>query len=54
MPHFHVGGAIIMNLRALIMGQTLLILTPGGCLLRTVTLDSTPAVMPEKAAFFQS
>jgi fatty-acyl-CoA synthase len=30
MPNFHVGGAILMNLRALIMGQTLLILTPGG------------------------
>jgi fatty-acyl-CoA synthase len=30
MPNFHVGGAIIMNLRALIMGQTLLILTSGG------------------------
>ena len=30
MPNFHVGGAILMNLRALIMGQTLLMLTPGG------------------------
>jgi fatty-acyl-CoA synthase len=30
MPNFHVGGAIITNLRALIMGQTLLVLTPGG------------------------
>jgi fatty-acyl-CoA synthase len=30
MPNFHVGGAIIMNLRALIMGQTLLVLTPRG------------------------
>jgi fatty-acyl-CoA synthase len=30
MPNFHVGGAIIANLRALIMGQTLLVLTPGG------------------------
>jgi fatty-acyl-CoA synthase len=30
MPNFHVGGAILMNLRALIMGQTLVMLTPGG------------------------
>ena len=30
MPNFHVGGAILMNLRALIMGQTLLMLTSGG------------------------
>ena len=30
MPNFHVGGAILMNLRALVMGQTLLMLTPGG------------------------
>jgi fatty-acyl-CoA synthase len=30
MPNFHVGGGILMNLRALIMGQTLLMLTPGG------------------------
>jgi fatty-acyl-CoA synthase len=30
MPNFHVGGAILLNLRALIMGQTLLMLTPGG------------------------
>ena len=30
MPNFHVGGAILMNLRALIMGQTLLLLAPGG------------------------
>jgi fatty-acyl-CoA synthase len=30
MPLFHVGGAIIMCLRALVMGQTLLVLTPGG------------------------
>ncbi|MBV8550739.1 MAG: AMP-binding protein [Acidobacteriaceae bacterium] len=30
MPNFHVAGAIIMSLRALIMGQTLLILTSGG------------------------
>jgi fatty-acyl-CoA synthase len=30
MPNFHVGGATITSLRALIMSQTLLVLTPGG------------------------
>ena len=30
MPNFHPGGAILMNLRALSMGQTLLMLTLGG------------------------
>jgi fatty-acyl-CoA synthase len=39
MPNFHVGGAILMNLRALIMGQTLLMLTPGG--FRTPAVVST-------------
>jgi fatty-acyl-CoA synthase len=30
MPNFHVGGAILLALRSLIMGQTLLTLTPHG------------------------
>ncbi|WP_298215800.1 AMP-binding protein [Acidocella sp.] len=30
MPNFHVGGAILLSLRAFIMGQTLLTLTPAG------------------------
>lgn len=30
MPNFHVGGAILGCLRSLVMGQTLLTLTPGG------------------------
>jgi fatty-acyl-CoA synthase len=39
MPNFHVGGAILLCLRALIMGQTLLTLTPSG--FRDATLIGT-------------
>jgi fatty-acyl-CoA synthase len=39
MPNFHVGGAILLSLRSLIMGQTLLTLTPHGFRDRGVVRD---------------